>query len=72
MNSLYRVAMERRIAGLSVAGVGSVLALGLLIGLATGAFSNYFSPPLRYILPIFIFTLMLSFVLTGIGRIGFG
>jgi ribose/xylose/arabinose/galactoside ABC-type transport system permease subunit len=47
----------------------SVLALGLLIGLAAGAFSNYFSPPLRYILPIFIFTLMLSFVLTGIGRI---
>ena len=46
-----------------------VLALGLLIGLATGVFSNYFSPPFRWILPVFIFTLMLSFVLTGIGRI---
>ncbi len=47
----------------------TVLALGLLIGLASGVFSNYFSPPFRWILPIFIFTLMLSFVLTGIGRI---
>ena len=47
----------------------AVLALGLLIGLATGVFSNYFSPPFRWILPVFIFTLMLSFVLTGIGRI---
>ena len=46
-----------------------VLLLGLLFGLATGLFSNYFSPPLRWILPVFIFTLMLSFVLTGIGRI---
>ncbi len=49
--------------------VGIVLVMGLVIGLATGVFSNYFSPPLRYILPVFIFTLMLSFVLTGIGRI---
>jgi ribose transport system permease protein len=47
----------------------AVLALGFLIGLATGVFSNYFSPPFRWILPVFIFTLMLSFVLTGIGRI---
>ncbi|HVO38286.1 MAG TPA: ABC transporter permease [Spirochaetia bacterium] len=46
-----------------------VLALGALIGLATGLFANYFSPPFRYILPVFIFTLMLSFVLTGFGRI---
>jgi ribose/xylose/arabinose/galactoside ABC-type transport system permease subunit len=46
-----------------------VLALGFLIGLATGVFSNFFSPPFRWILPVFIFTLMLSFVLTGIGRI---
>ncbi len=46
-----------------------VLALGFAIGLATGLFSNYFSPPFRYILPLFIFTLMLSFVLTGIARI---
>ncbi len=46
-----------------------VLALGLLIGLATGVFSNFFSPPFRWILPVFIFTLMLSFVLTGIARI---
>jgi ribose/xylose/arabinose/galactoside ABC-type transport system permease subunit len=46
-----------------------VLALGFLIGISTGLFANYFSPPFRYILPVFIFTLMLSFVLTGIGRI---
>ncbi len=49
--------------------IAIVLALGFVIGLATGLFSNYFSPPFRYILPVFIFTLMLSFVLTGIGRI---
>lgn len=47
----------------------AVLALGTVIGLATGAFSNFFSPPFRWILPVFIFTLMLSFVLTGIARI---
>ena len=49
--------------------VGIVLVVGLLIGIATGMFSNFFSPPFRWILPVFIFTLMLSFVLTGIGRI---
>jgi len=49
--------------------VSLVLVLGLAIGLATGVFSNYFSPPFRFILPLFIFTLMLSFVLTGVGRV---
>jgi ribose/xylose/arabinose/galactoside ABC-type transport system permease subunit len=47
----------------------AVLGVGLLLGLATGLFSNYFSPPFRWILPVFIFTLMLSFVLTGIARV---
>jgi ribose transport system permease protein len=49
--------------------VAAVLALGALIGLSTGLFSNFFSPPFRFILPVFIFTIMLSFVLTGIARI---
>lgn len=46
-----------------------VLIIGFLIGIITASFSNFFSPPFRFILPVFIFTLMLSFVLTGIGRI---
>ena len=46
-----------------------VLALGALIGFTTAVFANTFSPPLRYLLPVFIYTIMLSFVLTGIGRI---
>jgi ribose/xylose/arabinose/galactoside ABC-type transport system permease subunit len=49
--------------------VAVVLMLGFLIGTITALFSNFFSPPFRFILPVFIFTLMLSFVLTGIGRI---
>jgi len=46
-----------------------VLLLGALIGFTTAVFANTFSPPLRYMLPVFIFTIMLSFVLTGVGRI---
>jgi ribose transport system permease protein len=46
-----------------------VLILGAAIGLATGLFGITFSPPFRFILPVFIFTLMLNFVLTGVGRI---
>lgn len=46
-----------------------VLALGAIIGFTTAVFANAFSPPLRYMLPVFIYTIMLSFVLTGIGRI---
>jgi ribose transport system permease protein len=46
-----------------------ILALGFCIGLTTGLFSTFFSPPFRFILPLFIFTLMLSFVLTGAARI---
>ena len=49
--------------------VSIVLLLGFAIGLATGLFGTYFSPPFRFILPVFIFTLMLQFVLTGIARI---
>jgi ribose/xylose/arabinose/galactoside ABC-type transport system permease subunit len=47
----------------------SILVIGFLIGIITAQFSNFFSPPFRFILPVFIFTLMLSFVLTGFGRI---
>lgn len=46
-----------------------VLALGSTIGLLTGLFSNYFSPPFKFTLPVFIFSLMLNFVLIGIARI---
>ena len=46
-----------------------VLIIGFGIGIATGLFGNYFSPPFRFILPVFIFTLMLNFVLVGIARI---
>lgn len=46
-----------------------VLIIGSAIGLATGLFGTYFSPPFRFILPLFIFTLMLHFVLTGVARI---
>jgi ribose transport system permease protein len=46
-----------------------VLVVGVLLGVGSGLFSNYFSPPFRWILPVFIFTLMLSFVLTGIARV---
>jgi ribose transport system permease protein len=46
-----------------------VLIIGAAIGLATGLFGTYFSPPFRFILPVFIFTLMLNFVLIGVARI---
>jgi ribose transport system permease protein len=46
-----------------------VLVIGALIGFSTALFANTFSPPLRYIVPVFIYTIMLSFVLTGIARI---
>ena len=46
-----------------------VLILGFAIGLTTALFSNYFSPPFRFMLPVFIFTLMLNFVLTGVARV---
>lgn len=42
-----------------------VLMLGFAIGLATGLFCVYFSPPFKLIVPSFIFTLMSSFVLVG-------
>ena len=46
-----------------------VLIVGAAIGFLTGLFATTFSPPFRFILPVFIFTLMLSFVLTGFARI---
>jgi len=46
-----------------------VLITGFVIGLITGLFGTYFSPPFRFMLPVFIFTLMLNFVLTGVARI---
>lgn len=46
-----------------------VLIIGAAIGFTTALFANTFSPPIRFILPVFIFTIMLNFVLTGIGRI---
>ncbi|MHB8280322.1 MAG: ABC transporter permease, partial [Candidatus Humimicrobiaceae bacterium] len=46
-----------------------VLILGAAIGFITGLFATTFSPPFKIILPVFIFTLMLNFVLTGIARI---
>jgi ribose transport system permease protein len=49
--------------------VAIVLMLGFCIGLATAYFGTYFSPPFRFILPIFIFTLMLNFVFIGIARL---
>ncbi len=41
------------------------LLLGAAIGAGTALFGMYFSPPFRFILPIFVFTLMLHFVLIG-------
>jgi ribose transport system permease protein len=46
-----------------------VLILGFAIGLATGLFSVYFSPPFKFMLPCFIFTLMLNFVFIGAMRV---
>lgn len=46
-----------------------VLALGAGVGLATGLFSACFSPPFKFMLPSFIFTLMLNFVFVGAMRI---
>jgi len=46
-----------------------VLAVGAVIGFTSALFANAFSPPLKFLLPIFIYTIMLSFVLTGIARI---
>jgi ribose transport system permease protein len=46
-----------------------VLILGVGVGLATGLFSAYFSPPFKFMLPSFIFTLMINFVLIGAMRI---
>lgn len=46
-----------------------VLIIGAAIGFTTALFANTFSPPLKFLLPVFIFTIMLSFVLTGIARI---
>ena len=46
-----------------------VLIVGAAIGFSTALFSNAFSPPLKFLLPVFIYTIMLSFVLTGIARI---
>ncbi|MEM4311578.1 MAG: ABC transporter permease [Nitrososphaerales archaeon] len=46
-----------------------VLILGFTTGLATCYFGLTFSPPFRFILPTFIFTLMLSFVYIGAMRI---
>jgi len=46
-----------------------VLILGAFIGFTTGLFATTFSPPFKIILPVFIYTLMLNFVLTGIARL---
>ena len=43
--------------------------VGALVGLSSAAFANFFSPPLPFSLPVFIYTLMLHFVLTGLGKI---
>jgi len=43
--------------------------VGAIIGLSSAAFANLFSPPLPFSLPVFIYTLMLHFVLTGLGKI---
>jgi ribose transport system permease protein len=47
----------------------AVLIIGFAIGLATGFFGVFFSPPFKFILPTFIFTLMSSFVLVGAMRV---
>jgi ribose transport system permease protein len=46
-----------------------VIIIGALIGLSTATFSNFFSPPFIFSLPVFIYTLMLHFVLTGLPKV---
>ncbi len=46
-----------------------VLLIGAAIGFSSALFANAFSPPLKFLLPVFIYTIMLNFVLVGIGRI---
>jgi len=46
-----------------------VLLMGFVTGLGTAYFGLAFSPPFRYVLPTFIFTLMLNFVYIGAMRI---
>ncbi|MEM2465563.1 MAG: ABC transporter permease [Candidatus Bathyarchaeia archaeon] len=46
-----------------------VLLIGLATGLATGLFGICFSPPFKFMIPVFIFTLMLNFVYTGVMKI---
>lgn len=46
-----------------------VLGIGATTGLAIASFGNTFSPPLRFMLPVFIFTIVLMFVFTGMGKL---
>lgn len=46
-----------------------VIIIGGLIGLSSATFGNYFSPPFPFSLPVFIYTLMLHFVFTGLPKI---
>ena len=46
-----------------------ILVGGAAVGLATALFGNTFSPPLRFMLPVFIFTIVLMFVFTGMARL---
>ena len=46
-----------------------ILGGGAAVGLATAFFGNTFSPPLRFMLPVFIFTIVLMFVFTGLARL---
>ncbi len=46
-----------------------ILGVGAAIGLAIASFGNTFSPPLKFMLPVFIFTIMLNFVFIGSARL---
>ena len=47
----------------------AAIAIGALIGLSSAAFGNFFSPPLPFSLPVFIYTLMLHFAFVGLGKL---
>jgi ribose transport system permease protein len=47
----------------------AAVAVGALVGLSSATFGNFFSPPLPFSLPVFIYTLMLHFTFTGMGKI---
>ena len=42
---------------------------GALVGLSSATFGNLFSPPLPFSLPVFIYTLMLHFAFSGLGKL---